>query len=392
MNEYKYLIVGGGMTTGAAIDGIRSVDKEGRIGLITAEADGPYDRPPLTKDLWKGDKQVADIRYEIPAGVELFTERQVTALDLAQKQVIDAEDRVYRYDKLLLATGGAPNRLSFDEENMIIYYRTLRDYQQLQKLAAQYNKFTVIGGGFIGSELAAALRLNGKEVTLLFPEDAICTRLFPPDVAGFLNRYYESKGVHVLPGTKVREIQGSHGAYRLLTNEGAEIETEIVVAGIGIHPNTQLAEMAGLQVDDGIVVNSALQTSAPDIYAAGDAAKFTDKLLGEWRRVEHEDNALSMGKAAGRAMAGANISYDYSPMFYSDLFDIGYEAVGELNAGLDILIDWQEEYEKGVIYYLKDQKVRGVLLWNVWDQVEAARQLIATGKTWRAEELRGQIG
>ncbi|MEZ4711735.1 MAG: FAD-dependent oxidoreductase [Caldilineaceae bacterium] len=392
MTEYKYLIVGGGMTAGAAIDGIRSVDKEGGIALITAEADGPYDRPPLTKGLWKGDKGVADIRHEIPAGVELFTERQVKSLDLAKKQVIDAEERIYRYDKLLLATGGRPNQLSFDEENMIIYYRTLHDYQQLHKLAEQYAKFAVIGGSFIGSELAAALRLNGKSVTMLFPEDAICARLFPQEAAGFLNRYYESKGVNVLPNTKVREIQGSQGGYRLLTEQGAEIEAEIVVAGIGIHPNTQLAEAAGLRVDDGIVVNSALQTSAPDIFAAGDVARFADKLLGEWRRVEHEDNAISMGKAAGRSMAGEKISYDHSPMFYSDLFDLGYEAVGELNAKLNTFIDWQEEYEKGVIYYLKGKKVRGVLLWNVWDQVAAARKLIAEGNEWRTEDLVGQIG
>ena len=163
------------------------------------------------------------------------------------------------------------------------------------------------------------------------------------------------------------------------------------MAGIGIRPNTDLAATAGLQVDNGIVVNNHLQTSAPDIYAAGDVARFQDQVLHEWRRVEHEDNAVTMGKTAGRAMAGSTETYDHSPMFYSDLFDLGYEAVGHLSAEMDTYVDWQEEYKKGVIYYLNENRVRGVLLWNVWEQVAAARELIAAGKQLSPQELRGRL-
>lgn len=391
MTSYHYLIIGGGMAASAAINGIRSVDAQGAIGLITAEIDPPYDRPPLSKGLWQGDTSIEDIRHELPDGVGLHTERHVTSVEIARKAIKDNQDQIYTYEKLLLATGGRPKQLPFAADKQILYYRTLHDYCRLRKLMEAYERVAVIGGGFIGSELAAALRNSGKEVILIFPEKGICARLFPEDVSGYLNRYYKSKGVTILPRTQVKDVQGKLGAYVLQTDKNEEIAAEVIVAGIGIQPNTELAEEAGLRVDNGILVNHALQTSDPDIYAAGDVANFEDIVLGKRRRVEHEDNVITMGKAAGRAMAGANVTYDHSPMFYSDLFDLSYEAVGELNAKLDTFADWQEDYAKGVIYYLQNRRVRGVLLWNVWDQVEKARQLIADGKEWHTDQLAGKI-
>jgi NADPH-dependent 2,4-dienoyl-CoA reductase/sulfur reductase-like enzyme len=206
-----------------------------------------------------------------------------------------------------------------------------------------------------------------------------------------LNQYYRDKGVEVLAGESVTGVEGAGEHLTVLTQSGRRIEANGVVAGIGIQPNVALATAAGLKVDNGIVVNRALQTSHIDVYAAGDVANFYDGLLAVHRRVEHEDNANRMGRAAGRAMAGDAVRYDHSPMFYSDLFDLGYEAVGELDARLETVIDWQEPYQTGVIYYLKDRCVRGVLLWNVWGQVEAAKALIATGQTVTPEALVGRI-
>jgi NADPH-dependent 2,4-dienoyl-CoA reductase/sulfur reductase-like enzyme len=177
----------------------------------------------------------------------------------------------------------------------------------------------------------------------------------------------------------------------VLTESGRRIEANGVVAGIGVQPNVGLAAAAGLKVDNGIVVNRMLQTSHADVYAAGDVANFYDSVLAVHRRVEHEDNANQMGKAAGRAMAGDTTPYEHSPMFYSDLFDLGYEAVGELDSRLETVIDWQEPYQTGVIYYLKDQRVRGVLLWNVWGQVDAARRLIREPGPFRPGDLRGRL-
>jgi len=164
------------------------------------------------------------------------------------------------------------------------------------------------------------------------------------------------------------------------------------VAGIGIHPNLDLAKEAGLKVNDGIIVNEHLETSEPGIYAAGDAANFFHVALDKRKRVEHENNAVEMGKLAGRNMAGAEEIYDHIPMFYSDLFDLGYEAVGELSSKMKTIADWQEEpFKKGVVYYMADGRVCGVLLWNVWEKVEAARALMREKGPFKEKDLKGRI-
>ncbi len=392
MPDYKYLIIGGGMVANAAVKGIRSKDTEGTIAIIAAESDKPYDRPPLSKDLWKGDMAVEEVIDELPANVDFFANRTAESISIPRHEVIDDQDQIFTYQKLLIATGGTPKQLPFDKKHQIIYYRTLSDYRRLRHLADSYQKFIVIGGGFIGSELAAALRINEKDVTLVFPEDAICARIFPADLANHLNEYYRSKGVNVLTSAKPVSLSGEQGSFQVELEDGRSMEADVVVAGIGITPNTQLAEQAHLQVDDGIVVNRELQTSAPNIYAAGDVANFKDAVVGERRRVEHEDNANTMGEAAGRSMAGVDIIYDHSPFFYSDLFDLGYEAVGELSSEMDTVEDWQEGFEKGVVYYTDSDRVKGVLLWNVWEKRDEARELIASFHQWKRDELIGRIG
>lgn len=390
-NEFKYLIIGGGMTASAAIRGIRGVDDKGTIGMISAESDKPYDRPPLSKGLWTKDMDVADIRRDIDQpNVEVFLNRTVEAIDPSQKTVTDHEGNTYRYGKLLLATGGTPRQLPFGNGN-IVYYRTLADYRCLEELATNHDSFVVIGGGFIGAEIAAALTMNGKQVTMVFPQQGICERLFPPGLTNYITNYYRQKGVEVLTGEEVTQLQGEGTDLTVVTMSGREISAHAVVAGIGIETNTELAETAGLTVDNGIVVDRKLRTSQEDIYAAGDVATFYDPVLKKNRRVEHEDNALTMGAAAGAIMAGKDREYNYSPMFYSDMFDLGYEAVGELNSELEVVEDWQEKFKKGVIYYLHDSKVQGVLLWNVWDQVAAARDLIAEQQTVSSDDLQGKI-
>lgn len=379
MTHYNYLIIGGGMTAAAAVTGIREIDEGGTIGMITAEPYSPYARPPLSKHLWTGRKKLAEICYDTPPAVDLYTGRQARKLDLEQKQVLDNQEQSFTFDKLLLATGGSPRRLPFGGEN-IIYFRTLDSYKRLRQLADEYERFAVIGGGFIGSEIAAALRLQGKQVTMLFPDAGISSNVFPADLAAFLNDYYREKRVEVLAGESVIDVRGSDTDLTVITDSGRSLRVHAVVAGIGIKPNVELAEAAGLVVDNGIVVNQALQTSHPDVYAAGDVANYPDALLGVRRRVEHEDAARSMGITAGRSMAGADARYDYSPMFYSDLFDLGYEAVGQVDARLEMVDDWQEPYRKGTVYYLDNGRVRGVLLWNIWDKVDEARQLIAAGR------------
>ena len=393
--HYRYLIVGGGMTSDAAVRGIREVDPTSGIGIVGAEDEPPYKRPPLSKGLWKGDPP-ASIWYGTESrGAKLHLGQTVTQLDLPNKRLFAGKGDVLTFDKLLLATGGTPRRFSFHDGH-VVHYRTVADYRRLRSLAERGRRFAVIGGGFIGSEIAAALAMNGKEVVMVFPGEAVCAHQFPRDLATFLNGYYRQKGVELLAGTSVigMEAAGERFALKirnLASPAGREIQVDGVVAGIGIEPNVELARAAGLAVDNGILVDECLRTGHPDVFAAGDVASFYNPALGKRLRVEHEDNAKTMGWAAGRAMAGQPEPYRHLPFFYSDLFELGYEAVGELDPRLEILTDWKEPNGKGVIYYLREGRVRGVLLWNVWKQVEAARKLISERGPFRPEDLKGRL-
>ena len=395
MPDYTYLIVGGGMTAAAAVEGIRELDSNGSIGIISAETHPPYNRPPLSKGLWKGKPLQGIWRKTEDTQVTLHLGRTARQLDPAKKRVTDDQATVYRYEKLLLATGGSPRRLMFGGDE-IIYFRTLDDYQRLRQLSAKGGHFAVIGGGFIGSEVAAALAMNGKQVTMVFPEAGICSRVFPRELSDFINSYFQVRGVETMPGKMIAGLEIRDGNHVLKVRDAhdqgeRELVADGVVAGIGIRPNVELAQAAGLEVKNGIVVDASLRTTHADIYAAGDAANFHNLLLDQRLRVEHEDNANTMGRAAGQAMAGEAVAYDHLPFFYSDLFDLGYEAVGETDSRLETVADWKEPLHEGVIYYLKTGRVRGVLLWNVWGQVDAARRLIADPGPFRVDNVRGAL-
>ena len=390
MTHYKYLIIGGGLAGDAATRGIRELDSEGTIGMISREPDPPYMRPNLSKGLWKGRPVEKIWRKTGERVTKMHLGCNVNHIDPTKKLVRDESNDEYTYDKLLLATGGTPNHLPFGEGN-IIYYRSFQDYQHLRKLTEQGHRFIVIGGSFIGSEIAAALTMVGQKVTMVFPEDAISEDLFPQDLSKFLNEYYRLNGVEVMTGDSIASVQKDGDRLAARTGSGRILEADGVVAGIGIHPNLELAKEAGLQIDNGIIVNEQLQTLNPDIFAAGDATNFFHSALGKRVRVEHEDNAVQMGKLAGRNMAGANETYTHIPMFYSDLFDLGYEVVGELNSKMETFSDWEEPFKKGVIYYLEDGRVRGVLLWNVWEKVDEARALMMEKGPFQSEDLKGRI-
>jgi NADPH-dependent 2,4-dienoyl-CoA reductase/sulfur reductase-like enzyme len=389
MTHYNYLIIGGGMTADAAAQGIREVDPNGTIGLIGAEHDPPYNRPPLTKGLWKGKPLESVWRHTEDRNVDMHLGCRAQNLDVQHKQIADDKGRTYTFDKLLLATGGQPRRLPFGGA-LIIYYRTLEDFQRLYATAEQRRRFAVIGGGFIGSEIAAALAMNEREVTMIFSGAGICSRMFPFDLSEFLDDTYRAKGVEVLVGESVANFE-RRGEQFILRTSSQEITVDGIVAGLGIEPDVDLAAQAGLDLDNGIVVDELLRTSHPDIYAAGDVAAFYNPALERRLRVEHEDNANTMGRQAGRNMAGEEEPYHHLPYFYSDLFELGYEAVGDLDSRLETVADWEEPYQKGVIYYLHEGRVRGVLLWNVWGQVDAARELIASHQTFQSEDLKGLL-
>src|SRR5260221_5936165 len=246
MNSVRYLIIGGGMTADAAARAIRETDAGGSIGIISADPHPPYNRPPLSKGLWKGgDPEKTLWRGTDKINVDLALGRRVTAINPKQKTVSDDRGNVITYDKLLLATGGTPRRLPM-QTGQIIYYRTFDDYLRLRALANEKLRFAVLGGGFIGSEIAAALRVVGRDVTMLIPEDGIGARVFPADLSHFLVDYYREQGVDVRTGEGLAGLSQDAGKVVVKATSGASLSADLVVAGLGIQPNVELAEQAGL--------------------------------------------------------------------------------------------------------------------------------------------------
>jgi 3-phenylpropionate/trans-cinnamate dioxygenase ferredoxin reductase component len=390
MLDYRYLIIGGGMTADSAVRGIREVDRTGSIGLISAEPHLPYNRPPLTKKLWTGKSIDTIWRGTEKRSVDLRLERKATEIHPAERQVIDDQGETYRYEKLLIATGGKPRRLPFGGAD-VMYYRTFSNYLALREQADRGSTFAVIGGGFIGSEIAAALAMNHRPVTEIIREEGICAGRFPADLVEFLNRTFAENGVTLKTGAEMSGIEKSGDQTAISLTGGETVRVDSVVAGIGIQPNTDLAQAAGVAIDNGILVDEFCQTNIPGIFAAGDVANFYSSALDRRMRVEHEDNANTMGTVAGENMAGKSTPYHHLPYFYSDLFDLGYEAVGILDARMDVVADWQERFRKGVLYYLSDDRVRGVVLWNVWGKVDAARDVIANARGVSGKDLLGRI-
>jgi NADPH-dependent 2,4-dienoyl-CoA reductase/sulfur reductase-like enzyme len=382
--ETKYLIVGGGMTADAAVKGIREHDVDGSIVLVGAETHPPYKRPPLTKGLWSGADEAKIWKNTEDAGADLILGRRIVALDLGARRATDDQGADYGYEKLLLATGGTPRRLDGGDDH-VIYYRTLDDFRKLRQIAEGGASVVVIGAGFIGSELAASLTSTGAKVTMVFPEAGVTSRVLPDRLARFVTDYFREKGVEMLSEDTVASVEGT----TVHTGSGRTLEADAVVAGLGIVPNVELAEAAGLPVDNGIVVDKYGRVDGrDDVFAAGDVANYPNLVLGGQFRVEHEDHANTHGRFVGGNMAGANQPYDYLPLFYSDLFDLGYEAVGEVDSRLATVETWEEPNRKGTIAYVDDAgRPRGFLLWNVWDKVDAARELIRAGEPVREGAL-----
>ena len=389
-DEYDYLIVGGGMVADNAAKAIQEIDPNGSIGVISSDPDEPVTRPALTKKLWTDpdfEFEQVWLKTVEQTGAQLITGQAVTAVDPDDHRVRVGE-RSVGYRKLLLATGGEPTRLELPEDDRIIYFRSVDDYRRLRDLAGKDDngkprRIAVVGGGYIGTELAAGLTRNDTEVIMIFPQPLVYGEQFPEDLAEHLTKLYREHGVELRARTKITGGTAEPSRIRLVTDSGDEIDADAVVVGLGITPRTELAEKAGLAVEDGVIVDEYLTTSDPDILAAGDIASYPDPILGR-QRVEHVDNANAMGVQAGRNLAGAHEPYDHTPYFYSELFGNRYEAVGTLDASANLVQHWADDdtggengQRRGVVYYLDDHGgVAGVLLWNVNEQTDRAREVI----------------
>ncbi|TKR22877.1 NAD(P)/FAD-dependent oxidoreductase [Cellulomonas hominis] len=383
------------MAGDAAAHGIREVDPAGTILVVGREPTAPVTRPALTKKLWTDPEFTFDQVWLPTAeetGADLLLGESVIAVDTAARTITTDADVTVGYGALLLATSGHPRRLpGVEDSGRVIYFRTVRDYERLRDLAGGGRHVVVVGGGYIGTELAAALVQNDTRVTLVFTQDVLTASTFPDALARRVERRYAEAGVTLLRGARVAATESGPDGVTVTLDDGRTIAADGVVVGAGLEIETDLARSAGLEVDDGVVVDDRLRTSDPHVWAAGDVARYPDRLLGR-RRVEHVDNATTSGRQAGRNLAGADEPYAHTPFFYSDLFELGYEAVGRLDASLETVEDWHaDDLGAGVVYYLDGGRVAGVLLWNVWDATDRAREVIATQTDVRPEALRGLI-
>jgi NADPH-dependent 2,4-dienoyl-CoA reductase/sulfur reductase-like enzyme len=392
--HFDHLIVGGGMVADTAARGIREIDADGSIGILSDDVDAPYTRPALSKKLWTDDEFTWD---KVPlgtaddTGADIRLRTRVTAIRPEEREV-DANGQTFSYGTLLLATGGKPVALPIEDRSngeRALTFRTAEDYRRLRSLADEVDRIAVVGGGYIGSELAAALVQNGVDTVLIHTGAVLGDAVFPAALAERFEKLFRDAGVEILAGSKVAGGDADATGARLELENGDVVRADAVVSGLGIEVATDLAEGAGLTVDDGIVVDAQLRTSIDGVWAAGDVASYPDRILGR-RRVEHVDNANEQGRAAGRNLAGAAEPYTHTPYYYSAVFGIRYEAVGTLDAALDTVEDWIDP-ERGVVYYLDDDRVVGVLLWNVEDARDAARKVLAEADRLSRDDLPGRI-
>ena len=391
--SHDYIIVGGGLAAASAIEGIRAHDSKGTILMLSRENYSPYRRPPLSKDLWFGKAKLDDLPIHDDAfyrdhGVDLQLRRDVIEIMTDTRTVWVDHGESHEYGKLLLATGTRPRLLGATSAGLegIHYFRSLEDYLVLRDRLRTVQHVLVVGGGFISIEIAAALSHAGVEVTFIYPHEYPLQRVLPRELGLHVANYYREHGIETVSSDAVVAFENRHGLIEAQTRLGNSITTQLVLAGVGVEPSIELAEAAGLEVGNGIHVDECGRTSDPHIWAAGDVAEFPYAALGRRMRLEHWDHAEHHGRSAGANMAGANQPYEHLPFFWSDFFDLGWEAVGDVDASLTVDVIWKEPYREGVLFYLDEDIVRGVLLWNVWDKVEWARGLIREGKTMTHEE------
>ncbi len=383
MSEQTFVIVGASLAGAKAAEELRERGFDGRLVLVGAEPERPYIRPPLTKDYLRGESERE--KGYVHAGdfyasheIELLTGTVVSKVEPAESRITLGDGRELRYDKLLLSTGAEPRRMTVPgtELDGVHYLRTLADCDALRERLQAGGRVAVVGAGWIGSEFAASARQLGVEVTLIDPLSLPNERIFGPEIGAFYRDVHARHGVELVLGDGVEAFDGDGALARVRTSSGRSIDCDFAVIGIGVTPRTGLAAEAGLTLENGIVVDQRLQTSAPDIYAAGDVANAWHPFYEQRIRVEHWANALNQGPAAARAMLGEPVSYDRIPYFYSDQYDVGMEYSGYATSWDRVVFRGDRDRGEFVCFWLRDGRVIAGMNVNVWDVNEHVQALI----------------
>jgi 3-phenylpropionate/trans-cinnamate dioxygenase ferredoxin reductase subunit len=384
-SEPTFVIAGAGLAGAKAAETLRTDGFEGRVVLIGAEFERPYERPPLSKDHLRGEDDVEGL-YVHPPGfyaehaIELRTGSQVTSLDPGRRRVALDDGEQLAYDALLLATGADARRLTIPGADLdgIHYLRTLADSDALRERLRRGGHLVVVGAGWLGSEVAASARTLGCEVTMVEPLSVPLQRVVGREVGAVFTALHADHGVRLLLDRGVDRFEGAGRVQRVVTTDGEAIETELVVVAVGAQPRTGLAAAAGLAVADGILVDERLQTSAPGVFAAGDVAAHQHPALGRLR-VEHWHNALEQGQAAARSMLGASAAYARLPYFFSDQYDAGLEYAGHAPSWDRVVLRGDPAAGAFLAFWCSEGRVLAGMNFNVWDVTDDIQALIAAG-------------
>ena len=390
MSGNAYVIAGAGLAGAKAAETLRSEGFDGPVVLIGDEEERPYERPPLSKDYLVGKAERETI-YVHPENwyaenkVELRLGSPVTAIDRPGHQVALADGSQVGYAKLLLATGSSPRLLTVPgaDADGVLYLRRAADSDRIKAILGSVSRIAVIGAGWIGLEAAAAARTAGVEVTICEAAGLPLLRVLGPEVAQVFADLHREHGVDLRFGVQVEEITTADGrASGVRLADGSHIEADAVIVGVGIVPNAQLAETAGLEVSNGVVVDAALRSSDPDIFAAGDVASAFHPVLGRHIRVEHWANALNQPQAAARAMLGQDVAYDKVPYFYTDQYDLGMEYSGYVEPGGydQVVFRGDKDRREFVAFWLSGGRVLAGMNVNVWDVNDAVQDLVRGGQ------------
>jgi 3-phenylpropionate/trans-cinnamate dioxygenase ferredoxin reductase component len=382
-SDQTHIIVGASLAGAKAAETLREEGFDGRVVLVGMEDERPYERPPLSKEYLRGEVgrekvYVHDEGFYAEQEIELRLGRVAESLDTSSGELSLDDGERLRYDRLLLATGAEPRRLSIPggELDGVLYLRSVQDSDALRERLDRGGRAVVVGAGWIGAEVAASARQRGLEVTVLDPLTVPLERVMGAEVGAIYRDIHTDHGTQMLMGTGVEAFEGDKAVERVRTSDGRELECDFVVVGVGVQPRIRLAERAGLAVDNGVLVDECLQTSVPGVFAAGDVANAHHPFYGERIRVEHWANALNQGPAAARNMLDQPAAYDRLPYFFSDQYEVGMEYTGFARAWDRVIFRGDPATREFVAFWLVEDRVVAGMNVNVWDVTDPIKRLI----------------